>query len=174
MIRLPWADIGYACDMAWWQRYHGQAQQRLKLTVDKAACRRFPDLIPIGLNKGSDKLELMKPGTVGWAGNSGFHCLNLAVQFQAAKIILVGFDMTIAHGVHWHGKHPSGMNNPTERNAERWRRCIDAAADLIAAMGIAVINASPISALVNYPKMGLLEALDADPTFDAGRLGRAA
>jgi hypothetical protein len=46
---------------------------------------------------------------------------------------------------------------------------MDAAAETIAAMGITVINASPISALVNYPKMSLLEALDADPAIDTRR-----
>ena len=100
----------------------------------------------------------MKLGTVGWAGNSGFHCLNLAVQLMAAKIVLVGFDMTVAHGLHWHGRH-EGLNNPTERNVVRWRRCIDDAAEVIDALGIQCINASPISALQNYPKMSLGEAL---------------
>lgn len=162
MIRFPWADVGYACDMAWWQRYIGQTDDfaGLKLSVDKSAIKKFPEIQQVGLNKGDDRLELMKLGTVGWAGNSGFHCLNLAVQFGASKIILVGYDMTITHGLHWHGKHPSGMNNPTERNVARWRRCVDAAAEVIEAMGIKVINASPISALQNYPKMTLMEALE--------------
>jgi hypothetical protein len=104
----------------------------------------------------------MKFGTVGWAGNSGFHCLNLAVQMMPVKIILVGFDMTLAHGLHWHGRHPSGLNNPSDRNVDRWRRCVDAAAEVIAALGIKVINVSPISALQNYPKMSLQEAMDVD------------
>lgn len=161
MLRLPWADIGYACDLSWWARYHDQLADfgGLKLTVDKAACRRFSDLHPVGLNKNSDRLEVMRFGTVGWAGNSGFHCLNLAVQFLAAKIILVGYDMTLSHGVHWHGRHPDGMNNPSDGNVERWRRCVDSASELIAALGIRVVNASPISALQNYPKMSLEEAL---------------
>lgn len=161
MLRLPWAAMGYACDMSWWQRYYDQlgAFGGLKLSVDKAACRRFPDIQSVGLNKGNDRLELSKFGTVGWAGNSGFHCLNLSVQFMPAKIILVGFDMTLAHGVHWHGKHPTGMNNPTDGNVARWRRCVDAAADTIAALGVTVINASQISALQNYKKMGLEEAM---------------
>lgn len=167
MLRLPWADIGYACDLNWWQRYHRETGNFLKLTVDKAAARRFADVNLVGINKNDDRLELLKLGTVGWAGNSGFHCLNLAVQFRVAKIVLVGFDMTTAHGLHWHGKHPSGMNNPSERNVARWRRCVDAAAEIISALGITVINASPISALENYRKLGLLEALDAGPSFDA-------
>ena len=159
MLRLPWADIGYACDLAWWKQYHGQTGDFLKLSVDRAACKRFADVHQVSLNKNDDRLELLKIGTVGWAGNSGFHCLNLAVQFMAAKIILVGFDMRVDLGLHWHGKHPSGMNNPSARNADRWRRCVDAAAEVIAALGVTVVNASPISALQNYPKMSLKEAL---------------
>lgn len=95
---------------------------------------------------------------MGWGGNSGFHALNLAVQFGVSKIILVGFDMSLDHGVHWHGKHV-GLNNPTVRNVDRWRRCIDAAAEPIEALGITVVNTSPVSALQNYPKMSLAEAL---------------
>lgn len=138
----------------------------LRLSVDKAACRNPWSVHQVGLNKNDDRLELVKFGTVGWGGNSGFHALNLAVQFLSGsgKIILVGYDMTIANGLHWHGAHPKGMNNPQAGNVERWRRCIDHAAETIAALGITVINTSPDSALCNYPKMGLLEAMayDAD------------
>lgn len=130
----------------------------LKLSVDTTAHRQPWSVRKVGINQNDDRLELLKLGTVGWGGNSGFHCLNLAVQFGAAKIILVGFDMTIAHGLHWHGRH-EGLNNPSERNVLRWRRCIDGAAEVIAALGIRVINCSPVSELRNYPKMSLGEAL---------------
>lgn len=141
----------------------------LKLSVDKTAAAKPWGIKAVGVNKQDDRLELLKTGTVGWSGNSGFHCLNLAVQMQPEKIVLVGFDMRLDHGLHWHGRHAAGLNNPTDRNVDRWRRCMDAAAETIAAMGITVINASPISALVNYPKMSLLEALDADPAIDTRR-----
>lgn len=162
MLLLPWADIGYACDFNWWARYHQETENPLKLTVDKKAATRWADVHLVSLIR-KDQLELVAIGTVGWGGNSGFHALNLAVQMRPSKIILVGYDMTLAHGVHWHGKHPSGMNNPIEGNVARWRRCIDEAAEVIEALGIQAINASPISALERYPKMSLLEALDADP-----------
>lgn len=130
----------------------------LKLSVDSAAVRRPWGVHKVGLNKGDDRLELVRPGTVGWAGNSGFHCLNLAVQMCPARIILVGFDMRVDQGLHWHGPH-KGLNNPTARNVDRWRRCIDATAETVAALGIRVINASHVSALQNFEKMGLEEAL---------------
>lgn len=157
---IPDADILYACDYAWWEANGGAMYFKgLKLSVDKLCLRRPWDIKQVFLNKADDRLELVKFGTVGWGGNSGFHCLNLAVQFLAAKIILVGLDMTLAYGIHWHGPHQKGMNNPKERSVERWRRVIDAGAPIIRRLAIPVINASPISALENYPKMPILEAI---------------
>lgn len=67
--------------------------------------------------------------------------------------------MRIDHGLHWHGKHEGGLNNPTQGNVKRWRNCVDGAADTLKTLGIPVINVSPVSALRNYPKMDLMEAL---------------
>ena len=100
-------------------------------------------------------------GELGWGGNSGFGALNLAVQFGASRIVLVGFDMRIDRGVHWHGLHAGGgLSNPNARNVERWRRCIDEAAPILAALGILVLNASPMSALAAYPKINFTEAIN--------------
>jgi len=130
----------------------------LKLSGDRAVLRRNWGVEAIDLVRSSDLIQTVRPGRVGWGGNSGFHMLNLAVQLKPKKIILVGFDMRIDLGLHWHGAH-EGLNNPVQRNVDRWRRVIDHAAGTIAAMGIPVINASPNSALVNFPKMGLMEAM---------------
>lgn len=99
----------------------------------------------------------MKPGIIGWGGNSGFHALNLVAQFAAAKIILVGYDMRLDKGLHWHAKHEG--NNPLQKNVDRWRKSIDNASVVFDALGVPVINASPISTLLAYPKMSLQEAL---------------
>ena len=113
-------------------------------------------------------------GRVGWSGNSGFHAFNLSVQLQPARIILVGFDMSIEHGLHWHGPHPSGLNNPSSRNVDRWRRAMDASAEVVEALGIQVVNCSAISALQNFPKQSLEEALDVDTAVCADRRCSAA
>jgi len=156
----PDADILYACDYAWWEHHKGAPDfSGLKLSIDCKAVSRPWGVRQVGINKKDDRLELVRRGTVGWAGNGGFHALNLAVQMHPGKIVLVGFDMRIDHGLHWHGAHPSGMNNPSRRNVERWRRCIDDAAAVISRLGISVINASPISALQEYEKMTFEEAL---------------
>lgn len=158
----PWADMLFACDYSWWNRAKGAPEFKgIRATVDKTAAVVFPDVHLVGCRKPDDRLFLEPIGTVGWGGNSGFHCLNLAVQFGCRRIILVGFDMHIRDGVHWHGKHPSGMNNPSRGNIERWRRAVDGAARVIEPLGITVVNCSPHSALQNYPKMPFAEALAA-------------
>ncbi|AJY44669.1 hypothetical protein TM49_01595 [Martelella endophytica] len=150
----------YACDCAWWQKYRGvPAFSGLKLTADRALTRKDWGVHRIEVTRHDDRILVNRPGVTGWGGNSGFQCLNLAVQFGAAKIILVGYDMRIDKGVHWHGLH-EGLNNPTERNVSRWRRVVDDAAGPISAMGIKVINASAVSALENYRKMDFREALE--------------
>lgn len=158
---VPWSDALYACDGAWWRHTNGcQEFPGLKLSIDRGACRQF-GLHRVECQKGDDRLILDRWNVIGWGGNSGFGALNLAVQFGATKIILVGYDMTIRYGSHWHGDHPSGMSNPKTGNVERWRRAIDAAAVPLSRVGIAVFNCSAVSALQNYPKMTFKEALAA-------------
>lgn len=98
-------------------------------------------------------------GIVGDGGNSGFQAINLAVQFGAARILLVGFDMRVDLGVHWHGRHGAGLGDPSEMNVSNWRRILDAAAPRFAELGVEVINCSPISALTGYPVMNFSEAI---------------
>lgn len=115
----------------------------------------------VHVTRNDDRLQLDKFGVIGWGGNSGFHALNLAAQFGAAKIVLVGFDMRLDLGVHWHGKHPNGMCNPNNTAVLRWRKCIDSAEPVLAEVGIEVLNASPISALTAYCKVDFEEMMDA-------------
>lgn len=101
-------------------------------------------------------------GELGGMTNSGAQALNLAIQFGAGRAILVGFDMTLEHGIHWHGRHQAGLNNPRQASVDRWRAELDAQAPLFDKMGIEVLNASPISRLTAFRRVTLQEALDAD------------
>lgn len=85
--------------------------------------------------------------------------MNLAVQFGASKILLVGFDMRIDRGVHWHGRHPAHMNNPREENFGRWREAFNVSAPILAGLGVKVINCSAVSTLTAFPVMTIEEAL---------------
>jgi hypothetical protein len=158
---VPWADALYAADFAWWNQYKGCPDfSGLKLSTDKKSTEREDwNIRFVKIDRGTDGLVLDRPNVVGWGGNSGFHSINIAAHSGCRKIILVGFDMTLDHGIHWHGKHPERMNNPRKGNIGRWRRAVDGAAKTLAGIGVTAINCSPVSALENYPKMTFEQAL---------------
>ncbi|MBS4048154.1 MAG: hypothetical protein KG075_17545 [Alphaproteobacteria bacterium] len=111
-------------------------------------------------------------GEIGWGGNGGFHACNIAAQFgPPRRIILVGFDMRTDKGVHWHGRHANGLSNPHESTTSKWAQTFDEIAPEFTALGIEVLNASPISKIRAYPKMSLEGALNADAARIAGRPG---
>lgn len=110
----------------------------------------------------SSEIQFEKVGTVGGGGNSGFQALNLAVQFGAAKIVLIGFDMDDAGGKHWYGRNGWPMSNNPDRSCfRRWIAAFEKAAPVLAHRGIQVFNASPNSALRCFPLVDLEQAFGA-------------
>lgn len=154
----PSAHMLYGCDRAWWELHGGlKAFKGIKVTQDKIAARHYGlSLITV---RTAHEILTEKPGVVGHGGNGGFQGLNLAIQCGARRIVLVGFDMTVEGGVHWHGKHGGRLNNPTAALTRRWRERLDAIAPSLSAMGVEVINASSVSALTAYRKSTLADAL---------------
>lgn len=81
------------------------------------------------------------------------------MQFGASRIVLVGFDMSIMKGSHWHGRHAPGLNNPKQASVDKWRAQLDAQAPVLERIGIEVLNSSPHSALSAYKRVPFLEAV---------------
>lgn len=152
---VPWADALYGCDCRWWEANPDAMDfPGLKMTVAENC---LPSLKKLRLV--NSPTIVTEPGQIGSGCNSGFQATNVAVQFKANPIVWVGFDMRLDNGIHWHGPHPQGLNNPREERVERWRRFLDDAAPQFKKLGVQVLNASSVSALKNYPKVGLEEAL---------------
>lgn len=157
----PFADVVYGCDGPWWRSVNGLKEFKgLKLAYDQSVCNEYGlQRVEIPVPK-SDDLMFDKIGTVGAAGNSGFQALNLALQFGAKQILLVGFDMHGRSGEHWYGRnHWAGGNNPTHDNYRRWVKGFEGSAKTIADRGFEVINASPMSELKCFKKMSIEDAL---------------
>jgi len=162
---VPWADAVYGCDEAWWLHRKGLPEFKgLKLCYRKNGLQGYPDIRRIGIplpGEKGDHLALKEVGEVGSGGNSGFQAFNLAVQFGAKRILLVGFDMINTGQVHWYGRNSwTGANNPDENNFRRWRKAFENASRQCRDLGIEVINCSPYSALDCFPKMTLEESLN--------------
>lgn len=156
----PWADAVYGCDYPWWRSVRGLPDFKgLKLAYADRACDQYGcTKVKIPDVKG-DALRFGAVGEVGAGGNSGFQALNLALQFGATKILLVGFDYV---GEHWYGRNTwQGGGNPSESNFRRWRVTLEAAAPVLKDRGVEVINASMNSTVKAFPKRSIAEALEA-------------
>lgn len=159
-IRLaPWADMAYGCDARWWIREGGlPGFKGLKVSSDWALSGNPHGVKLVRAVRGQDVLLMAAPGIVGWFGNGGTQAINLAAQAGAGRIILVGFEMSYAWGEHWHDPHPWELPAKTA-NVERHRRVTDGIVPPLRAHGIEPVNATPRSALKDWPRMTLADAL---------------
>jgi len=160
-VRLcPWADVVYGCDGPWWKNNNGLPKfSGLKLSNDQYVCTAYRDLHKVYVQT-EDRMLFDEPAVIGTGGNSGFQAINLACQFGATRILLIGFDMHGANGVHWYGlNNPNNMNNPGEVNFVRWRNALNSQSGILAAMGVDVVNTSPSSALVCFRQQSIDKTL---------------
>ncbi|MHB1086151.1 MAG: hypothetical protein ACYCZ0_00190 [Minisyncoccota bacterium] len=145
------ADVGYACDKAWWDHHDGVPGfegRRVTLRHQKNQVYEGADWLN---STGTDGFE-PDPCGLRTAGNSGYQALNLCAHLGAATVLLVGYDM---HGTHWFGDHPESCR----RAQPNQKRLASHFADLVAPLaerGIRVVNCSPGSAITAFP-MGDIE-----------------
>ena len=156
----PWADVLYACDYAWWRHRAGAPEfAGMKIAGDRRAASEPWGVDWINVRR-VDAMVFDEPGIVGRIGGaSGAQAINLAVNWGARRIALVGFDMRPGRR-HWHPDHTGGLNNPTDSLMRIWARALDRVVPALSERGIRVVNCSPVSALTAYPKMGLAEWAD--------------
>lgn len=160
---LPSADVVYGCERSWWFANNGLPQFKgMKVSPSPAVCRTYRDVVRVRLRPRCwilmGERGVLGCGLKSGGGHSGFQAINLAVQFGAKRIVLVGFDMTLANGIHWHKERAGSVKADASRVA-LWREEMDACAPLFDQLGVQVINATPDSALKNYPKFPFLEAV---------------
>ncbi len=152
----PWADVVYGCDAAWWRNEIGLPKfTGLKIAYEPT---EYKDICIVDINKNVDTILLGT--TIGSGGNSGFQALNLAVNFNVNRILLMGYDMHDRSGVHWYGRaNGPGRNNPCEDNFKRWRKAFINSTQILIDLGIDVVNVSPISDLYCYRKATVEQTL---------------
>ena len=152
----PWADVLYACDGRWWDWHKGVKEFRgLKfgMTIRK---HLHADVIRLR-NAGSKGLCLESDGLC-TGRNSGYQAINLAVHLGAARILLLGYDMTRDRNgrSHFFGEHPrQGLPSPYPA----FRQMFPTLVKPLAQLGIEVINCTQATALETFPKQPLDEAL---------------
>lgn len=154
--RAPWADIIYGCDAPWWNAYYAEARAACAgafWTQDKKALhhetmQRVESRPAPGLGRSA--------GIIHQGGNSGFQAVNLAYQAGAARMVLLGFDMSCGH---WHGDHPAPLTNTRAFMLPNWISGFARLAADLREAGVDVVNATPGSALTCFPHVDLGEAI---------------
>ena len=134
----PFASIIYAGDFVFWEHY------RHEITIDAerwTCCERAAKDYEINHHKARG------------AYNSGLRAVELALEMGAAKILLLGFDASIKAGVHWHENYKK-TKNPDALRCHKWVSQFDYL------RGKNIINCAPNSALTQFPKMTVKEALE--------------
>jgi len=136
----PWADFLFAMDSAWWRL--NIAAVLLTFRGERVTRhRRIEDV---------SYVEFSKPR------HSGDGAIRLAAHYGATKIILIGYDCQHTGGKkHWHGDHPRGLGNAN--TVGNWVQHYQQLAAEIA--GVEIINATRETALNQWPKMALEDAL---------------
>lgn len=164
----PWADVAYGCDGAWWKHRRGLPDFKgLKITWEKDVPTSYPDVRTIDIrethNPRSPEAKYVNailtdtPGVIGSGHNSGFQAVNLAVQFGANRILLIGFDM---QGEHYYGRNNwFKAGNPDAYQFDRCIRAFSRSAPVLGDLGVEVVNASPASALQCFRKATIEQAL---------------
>jgi hypothetical protein len=156
----PWAEVCYGCDAPWWVDRKGLPKFDGIRIFHGLAANQFPNMRRCEIDISSDNILVAQPMKIGNGGNSGFQALNLAVQFGAANVILVGMDCHQRGGVHWYGRNTwLNANNPMGTNYARWLRGFASAKKDIDRMGINVINASMESEISSFRKSPLSEIM---------------
>jgi len=172
-----WIDVLFFGDVGWYLTHQRRLQNWPGI---KASCA------PTFANKKKQKLygvkftpknRKKKMGisdtikSVSWNKNSGAAAISLASHFGVKRICLLGFDMgksEIAgmHVTHYHGSHGTGpiryANNkkPIKEPYGRHLVGFHQIARDAKKMGIEILNVSDISAINQFPKVTLDEALN--------------
>lgn len=150
-----WVDVCWFGDLKWW----GWHKERLK---------SYTGLI-ITCNTRMKKWSKMKvllrgkvagidtrPSHVSWNRSSGASAINLAYHFGAKRIILLGFDMRRIDGKkNWHDDHKEKIHDPFIRHLKSFSQIKKDAEHL----GLEIINATPGSAINQFPIMTLKDAM---------------
>jgi hypothetical protein len=154
----PWGSVVYACDPEWWDAhdervkadFKGQAWTQSEKAARKYALNRISGFSLPGLSRDSSFIH--------FNNNGGAQAINLAVNFGARELILLGFDMmTDGARSHFFGNHTGRLQRPSDY--DDWVKKFDKIAADARDMGVKIINCSRRTALKCFPRRDLDEVL---------------
>ncbi|WP_434462176.1 hypothetical protein ACMV5L_01750 [Serratia plymuthica] len=141
---VPECDVIYAGDWKWWSKYH----ERISIPAERWTC--CPDAAA------EFNLQQHKAGG---PFNSGQRAVQFAAAHGAKQILLLGYDCSLKHGIHWHGEYRA-LRNPDELSIRKWKRHYALLAREMNLCGVHVVNCSRHTELRCFPQKPLPLALN--------------
>ena len=161
----PWADVLYCADsnpFRWYWEHGPKGYERIAMRdfcgLKFSLTKRSRSWAGVQVLKhGREEGLSLDPTRLCLGMNSGYQAINLAVLLGAARILLLGYDMSVAKDgrEYWHVQHPHTKRSPYKT----FRRLFPSIVEPLKKSGVEVINCSRQSALECFPKMSLREAL---------------
>lgn len=148
--RLPWAPVLFFGDDRWWREYSKEVLAGFPGRIITCAPEvRHPRFLKLKRAVHENQLCPM-PDTVMVRRTSMTGAMNVAMHLGAAIIVLLGLDgKPGADGrLHHHEEYSMSLGGLEETWQEQ-RRDLSCARASLAARGITVVNASPVSALAD-------------------------
>lgn len=156
-LSWPMADIVFYADARWWTDLGSKESVRAARIVTTGAAGPASGLHLVKVEP-SPGIAL-DPCRVALRRTSVSGAINLAVHLGAARVVLLGVDGGLVNGRrHHHGvKYPWPL---VDRCFDEHRVELEALAPSVAAVGVEVLNCSPVSALRCWERIAFPEALE--------------
>jgi hypothetical protein len=153
-----WVDICWWGDCRWGVWNHDALQEFGGLSVSCTRCNcQHPDTLQVRRREGFGISTCSSE--VFWNRSSGASAINLAYHLGAARIVLLGFDMTMRDGNHnWHSNHRSHPRPSIYQ--ERFLPPFEKIAEDAKRLKLEILNASPGSELKVFPMVKLEEVVN--------------
>lgn len=133
------ADVIYAGDKCWWDANISS----IDIPAKKVTCTQQAAY--------AHSIELHR---CYGEYNSGMRAIQYAIDKGADKVILLGYDCSLANGSHWHGHHEKTANPDTSK-VKGWHRQFNIAQAYANAKKVQVVNCSRYTELKCF-KSGLI------------------
>jgi hypothetical protein len=160
----PWVDMVFFGDNNFFVRHKEALYQfpGLKLSCTPST-DKFPWVKYLSRNPTRPAGISPTPQTVSWNKNSGGCAISVAAHTGVKRIFLLGFDMRLdtANSQHFHSVYNVNGQPKNVRSLpfQRHLQSFPAIARDAKSLGIQIINVNPESAINEFPKMSLKEAL---------------
>lgn len=161
----PWAEVLYFTDSSWYEQRRQIVADwpRLVVSMSPTAKRELPDKVRRvkGLgDPGFQPVRFPPPGSdvILQGRSSGHTAISLAVALGACRVVMLGYDMRVVDGKeHCHAEY-SGERD-LRQYANDFVPAFAGWNDIAIAAGVEILNATPGSAVTEFPMVDLDEVL---------------